>query len=135
MNNLVITIAREYGSGGKTIGEMLARESGISSYSSEIIKMASEDSGINEQLFAQKDEKLKPSRQILGMSKVYKGGLIDPESDDFVSDDNLFNYQAKIIKDLARTQNCVIIGRCADFILKDEKMSSAFLYMRLWSLI
>lgn len=121
MNNLVITIAREYGSGGKTIGEMLARESGISSYSSEIIKMASEDSGINEQLFAQKDEKLKPSRQILGMSKVYKGGLIDPESDDFVSDDNLFNYQAKIIKDLARTQNCVIIGRCADFILKDEK--------------
>ena len=97
--------------------------------------MASEDSGINEQLFAQKDEKLKPSRQILGMSKVYKGGLIDPESDDFVSDDNLFNYQAKIIKDLARTQNCVIIGRCADFILKDEKNVISVLYMRLWSLI
>ena len=51
--------------------------------------------------------------------RVYSGTLITPESDGFVSDDNLFNYQAKIIKELAETQNCVIVGRCADFVLKD----------------
>ena len=113
MKNLVITIAREYGSGGKTVGEMLAKETGINCYSREIIKMASEDSGINEGLFGQADEKLKLGKQILRLSKkVYSGALISPESDGFVSDDNLFNYQAKIIKELADTQNCVIVGRC-----------------------
>ena len=120
MKNLVITIAREYGSGGKTIGEMLAKETGMGCYSREIIKMASEDSGINEGLFGQADEKLKLGKQILKLTKrVYSGTLITPESDGFVSDDNLFNYQAKIIKELAETQNCVIVGRCADFVLKD----------------
>ena len=51
---------------------------------------------------------------------MYKGGLIPPESDDFVSDQNLFNYQAKIIKELAAQESCVIVGRCADFILRDR---------------
>lgn len=118
MNNYVITIARQYGSGGKTIGEMLAKDLGIECYSREILKLASEDSGISEQLFAKVDEKLK-TRLFKLSKKVYEGKLISPESDDFVSDDNLFNYQAKIIKHLAETENCVIVGRCADFVLKD----------------
>ena len=59
MDNIVVTIARQYGSGGKTIGQMLAKEMGIRAYSREILKLASEDSGINERLFNQADEKLK----------------------------------------------------------------------------
>ena len=84
--NIVITIARQYGSGGKTIGAMLAKELGINCYSREILKMASEESGIR----------------------------------DFVSDDNLFNYQAKVIRDLAEKESCVIVGRCADYVLKEN---------------
>ena len=49
-----------------------------------------------------------------------KGGVLPPESSDFVSDDNLFNYQAKVIKDLAAQESCIIIGRCADYVLKDN---------------
>ena len=50
----------------------------------------------------------------------YKGGVIPPESADFVSDDNLFNYQAKVIRELAEEESCIIIGRCADYVLKDD---------------
>lgn len=117
---VIITIARQYGSGGKTIGQMLADDLGIPCYSREILRMASEDSGINEMLFNQADEKLK-GIHLFGTAKgVYKGKVIPPESDGFVSNDNLFNYQAKIIKELAEKESCVFIGRCADFILKDK---------------
>lgn len=119
MDPIIITIARQYGSGGKTIGKMLAKELDINCYDREIMKMASEDSGINESLFALADEKLKTSPLFRIVKKVYDGNLIPPESGDFVSDQNLFNYQAKIIKELAAEESCVIIGRCADFILKD----------------
>ena len=119
MDNVVITIARQYGSGGKTVGKMLAKELGIPWYSRDILKMASEESGINEQLFMQFDEKLSSSLFRRMTTDVYTGELIPPESSDFVSAKNLFNYQAEVIKRLANTQGCVIIGRAADFVLKD----------------
>ena len=119
MDNIVVTIARQYGSGGKTIGQMLAKEMGIRAYSREILKLASEDSGINERLFNQADEKLKSTSLFGIMRREYKGELIPPESEDFLSNQNLFNYQAKVIKDLAEEESCVVIGRCADYVLKD----------------
>ncbi|MDO5423223.1 MAG: cytidylate kinase-like family protein [Eubacteriales bacterium] len=120
MEKVVITIARQYGSGGKTIGKMLAEDLGIKAYSREILKLASEDSGINEALFNQADERLKSTSLFGIMKREYKGELIPPESDDFTSNKNLFNYQAKIIKALADEESCVIIGRCADYVLKDR---------------
>ncbi|MDF2538375.1 MAG: hypothetical protein K0S76_1396 [Herbinix sp.] len=119
MNKYVITIARGYGSGGRTIGKLLAEKLGIPYYDRDLLRLASDDSGINENLFAKADEKLKKSLLFKIASNVYKGELIPPDSDDFVSNDNLFNYQAKIIKELAQTQSCIIIGRCADFVLRD----------------
>lgn len=120
-NNIVITIGRQYGSGGRTVGKMLAKELGFNFYSREILRLASEDSGISEQLFGQADEKVKLGllQKLANVTNVYAGKLISPESDDFVTDENLFNYQAKIIKQLAETENCIIVGRAADFVLKD----------------
>ncbi len=118
MSHTVITIARQYGSGGKTVGKMLAKDLGISYYNREILRMASDASGINEQLFAAVDEKLK-SRLRRAAQKVYNGELLPPDSDNFVSTDNLFNYQAKILKQLAEEESYVVIGRCADFVLKE----------------
>ncbi|MEY8428791.1 cytidylate kinase-like family protein [Lachnospiraceae bacterium 46-15] len=120
MEKVIITIARQYGSGGKTIGQMLAKDMGIPFYSREILRMASDDSGIREELFNQADERLRSNPLFGASKKVYTGGLISPESDDFVSSENLFNYQAKIIKELAEKGSCVIVGRCADFVLKDR---------------
>ena len=129
MENVVITIARQYGSGGKTIGEMLAEELGISCYNREILKMASEDSGISENLFGQVDEKLNVGILQKLTKKIYSGDLVEPESDGFVSKDNLFNYQAKIIKQLARQESCVIVGRCADFVLRNfDNVARVFIH-------
>ena len=128
-DKIVITIGRQYGSGGRTIGQMLSEKLGIHYYDKELLKLASEDSGINEALFVGADEKLKSTRLFKIAHSVYHGELIPPESDDFVSTQNLFNYQAKIIKKLADEESCIIIGRCADFILKDyDNVLSVFIH-------
>lgn len=119
MDHIVVTIARQYGSGGRTVGEMLAKKMGISYYDKDIIRMASEDSGIHETLFGRVDEYSSARKPLFGKSGIYKGELIPPQSKDFTSDENLFNYQAKIIRELAEKESCVIIGRCSNYVLKD----------------
>lgn len=117
MEKFIITIARGFGSGGRTIGQRLAKSLGVDFYDKEIIKLASEDSGINEALFGQSDEKTKGG---IGKRSVYKGGVISPDKRAFTSEENLFNYTAKVIKELAEKKSCIIVGRCADFILRDR---------------
>ncbi len=123
MSNHVITIARGYGSGGRTMGKMLSEELGWNYYDREILRLASDESGINEELFAKADETAK--RSLSSLFRVQRdcldGTVIPPDSDEFISNENLFRYQAKIIRRLAETENCVIVGRCANFILKDQK--------------
>ena len=129
MEKVVITIARQYGSGGRTIGQMLSEELGIPYYDKELLKKASEDSGIHERLFAGADEKLKNSPLLRITKKVYQGQLIPPESGGFTSMENLFNYQAKVIKELAEEESCIIIGRCADYVLRDyDNVLSVFVH-------
>ena len=123
----IITIARGIGSGGRTVGKMLSEDMGIKYYDKELIKLASDESGINERFFGLVDEKLKGS--FLRKGGVYKGELLDPDDHDFTSDRNLFNYQAKIIKQLADREPAVIVGRCADYILRDRKdVLKVFIY-------
>lgn len=120
MEHVVVTIARQYGSGGKTVAQMFARKNGIPCYGREISRMASDESGINEALFAQVDEKLS-NGSLFGISKrIYRGELLPPSSDEFTSPQNLFNYQAKVIRELAEKGPCVFVGRCADFVLADK---------------
>lgn len=129
MKNIVITIARQYGSGGRTVGEMLANRLGIPFYDKDLMKLASDESGINEALFVNADERLKSTRLFRIARSVCSGELIPPESDDFTSTNNLFNYQAKIIRELAEEESCVIIGRCADYVLKEyDNVLSVFVH-------
>ena len=118
MKKFVITIARQYGSGGRTIGQMLAKELGVEYYDKDLITKASEESGINVALFANADEKA--SKFKLFKKKGYKKDVLHPSDSRFTSEENLFNYQAKIINDLAEKESCIIIGRAADYILKDR---------------
>ncbi len=122
MGNYVITIARGFGSGGKEIGSKLAKRLGIHCYESQILKMASEDSGINEALFIQADEKVHLYGTILGyMKKIPFSEEAQPNTKRFISDVNLFNIQSKIIRQLADQESCIIIGKCADYVLRDFK--------------
>ena len=119
MKKLVVTIARENGSGGRAVGEKLAQRLGVPFYNRDLLRLASDESGISEQLFARADEEVKRTHLFRVAQDAYKGEVIPPDRDDFVSNENLFRYQARVILELARTENCVIIGRCADYILKD----------------
>ena len=117
---VTICINREYGSGGKTVAQMLSKELGIAYYDKEILKLASDESGINEALFAKADEDMRKSNLFRAAVEVYRGELINPDSRDFTSEKNLFNYQALVIKKLAQTENCILVGRCGNYILENE---------------
>ncbi len=121
MKNYVITIARGFGSGGKQIGETVAKELGIPCYERQILSMASDQSGIAENLFVEVDEKLRGSYITNMLKKVPYTSVVEPTEKDFVSDVNLFNIQAELIRQLAKTESFVIIGKCADYVLRDYK--------------
>ena len=102
------------------MGKLLAKELGFEYYDREILRIASDESGISEELFNQMDEVKKMSLFRIARD-VYTGEVIPPDSDDFISNENLFRYQAKIIRELAATRSCVIVGRCANFILRGRE--------------
>ena len=129
MGNFVVTITRTCGSGGSSIANLVAKDLDIKVYDKELLRLASYDSGINEKLFAQVDEDTKKSILYKVSKKVYNGELIPPESNDFTSNDNLFNYQAKVLKELAKQSSYVVIGRGADYILRNnDNVIRIFIY-------
>lgn len=117
-SNVVITISREYGSGGRYIGELLAKRLGIKLYDKNFITKVSQESGLS----AEYIEKFEQKRTILDtLNSGYYGGLNNA--------DKLFLEESKIIKDLASKESCIIVGRCADFILKENKnVIKVFIY-------
>ena len=120
MDHFVIAITRTCGSGATSIGRILAKNLGVELYDRNILRLASDDSGISEELFARADEDQKQSLLFRASQKVYTGGLIPPEKEDFTSNNNLFNYQAKVLRELADESSYVVIGRAADYVLRDK---------------
>lgn len=119
MSHHVITISRGLGSGGRDVGKLLANELGFAFYDRELLRMASDESGINEMFFARADESVRKTR-LFGIAKSLFDGLnIPTDRDTDTSNEKLFQYQAKIIRKLAESEECVIVGRCANYILRD----------------
>ena len=129
MEHTVITIARGYGSGGRQLGMKLADRLNIPYYDKDLIKKASEESGINVALFGENDEKMRKLRFRSPFKKNRSEEVLNPDHAGFTSDDNLFNIQAKIIRDLAEKESCIIIGRAADYVLRDyENVIKLYFY-------
>ena len=109
------------------LAKKLGKELGLPVYDREILRMASDQSGINEEMFGEVDEHVR--KIFLSAKAHYKGLPLSPEYAAFTSDDNLFELQADVIKRIANTQSCIIVGRCADYILKDRAyVLSLFFY-------
>ena len=114
----IITIGRQYGSGGREVGETLARELGIHFYDKNILRMNSDESGIKESYFYLADEKA-GNKLMYRIINSLKPELREPSfGSDVVSADNLFRFQSEVIRKLAAEESCVIIGRCAEYLLK-----------------
>lgn len=118
-NKLIITIGRQYGSGGNEIGRKLAEELGIDFYDKNILRMNSDESGIKESYFHLADEKA-GSRLLYRIVSGMTPEMREPSfGSDLISADNLFRFQSEVIRKLAEEQSCVIVGRCADYVLED----------------
>ncbi len=121
-NHFVITIGRQYGSGGRITGRMLAEELGIHFYDEEILKMTSETSAIGEQYFRLADEKA-GNNLLYRIVKEMKPDLYTPKAEgNLTTPENLFRFQSEVIRKLAEEENCIIAGRCADYILEQENL-------------
>lgn len=117
-SKLVITIERQYGSGGRIVGRELAGRLGIHFYDDEILRMTAEKSAVGERYFRLADEKAGNNilRRIVG--RLNSVPIDKPRLEgDITSADNLFRFQSEVIRGLAEEESCVIVGRCADFIL------------------
>lgn len=115
---ILITISREYGSGGRYIGKMIADKLGVRFYDKDLIVKLAEQTGLSEEYIENHEEK---RNALSGLNKGYSS---DPNSGD-----ELFIKQAGIIKEIADKEPCVIIGRCADYILEDkENLIKIFVY-------
>ena len=119
MKNFVITISRGFGSGGKQAGLQIAGELKIKLLDKELLRLASDESGISEELFTLANEKF--NRRILMQvpNREDYGNVLTPEDRNFVSEINLFNYQVKILRMLAQTESFVVMGKAANFVLRD----------------
>lgn len=115
---IVITIAREYGSGGRYIGKLVAEKLGIKLYDKEFIEELSDKTGLTDEYIEANEQK----RNLLdNFNNAYYGGLNNS--------DELFIKESEFIKKIAKNNSCVIVGRCADYILKDKKnVIKVFIY-------
>lgn len=113
MSEIIITIGRQYGSGGKEIGEKLAREFGIPFYDKELLTEAAKNSGISEEIFEMNDEK--PASSFL--YSLVAGGYGNETTP---INHKLFLAQFETIKEIAQKGSCVILGRCADYALEEN---------------
>ena len=121
MDHFIITIARETGSGGRNIAAKLSEQLNIPFYDRDLLRLASDVSGIREGLFGESDERIGKLEMMTAATKIYSGEVLPPDDDDFISTKNLFEFQAKVIKELAESSgSCIIVGRCADYLLSDR---------------
>ena len=117
----VITISRQYGSGGHEVGEKVAQKLNLPFYDKALIAMAAKKSGLSEEVFADADEKATSSLLYSMVMGSYAFGARVPGINEMPINDKLFVLQSDIIKKAAKEGPCVIIGRCADYILREHE--------------
>lgn len=114
MNKKIITISREFGSGGRFIGEEVAKRLQIAFYDKALIAKTAKETGLAKDFIEKKGE-------YSSTKSIFAYALVGRDSSGASVDDYLFKVQREIILDLAENEPCVIVGRCADFILQDRK--------------
>lgn len=120
MEKYIITIGRQFGSGGRSIGEKLAAKLGISFYDKELISIAAKESGMDPEVFKDVDEKAANSLLYSLSMGMYSFGSGFSAMGDLPVNDKLYLLQHKIIKEIAEKESCVIVGRCADYVLRNN---------------
>lgn len=114
--DIIITIGRQFGSGGKCVAEVLGRKLGIPVYDQELIMKAAQESGFSAEFFEQSDEK----RRFFSLSSIFATAY-SSETENYMSDKGLFRIQCETIRNIAAQGPAVIVGRCSDYVLRNMK--------------
>ena len=115
-NPLILTIGREYGSGGHQIGQRVAEKLGIAFYDKQIISLAAQKSGLSDEFIANNEQRVRSGlMQNLAASAAYSGGFFSGQY--LPLSESIFISQAQVIRDVAARESAVIVGRCADYVL------------------
>jgi cytidylate kinase len=118
----IITIGRQFGSGGREIGQKMASRLGISFFDKELIRIASRESGLREEFFEKVDEK-KHFSLFPGLFGMRSNVADELSSNYYLSNEALFRIQSDVMRKLADEGSCLFVGRCADYVLKDRSDS------------
>jgi len=118
----IINVGRSFGSGGGYVGQAVAQKLGIPFYDNELISKASEEKGYSPNLFDDAERK----RSIFSFSSFFSSGRMSYLENAYVNDDILFKVQSEVIRSIAEKGDAVIIGRCADYILRDLPCLNVF---------
>lgn len=121
MDNLIISVGRQLGSGGCEIAKKLAADLGCKFYDRELINMAAERSGFNPKIFEQQDESHGTLKTLFGAFSGRLGRMFNEFYSNSMSQEELFQIQSEVIFKAAKTENCVFVGRCADYILRNKQ--------------
>ena len=120
--NTLINIGRSFGSGGGYVGQAIGRKLGIPFYDNELISKAAEESGYSKNLFA-KEEK----HSLFSVSSFFASGRLSYMDNGYVNDNVMFNIQSEVIRNIATKGDAIIVGRCADYILRDKECLNVFI--------
>ena len=120
--NTLINIGRSFGSGGGSIGQAIGKKLGIPFYDNELISKVAEENGYSRNLFAGEEK-----RSLFSMSSFFASSRLSYMDSGYVNDDVMFNIQSEVIRGIADKGDAVIIGRCADYILREKKCLNVFI--------
>lgn len=114
MKKIIITIGRQFGSGGLAVANELGRRLNIPVYDRELIIKAAQDSGFSAEFFKEKDEK----KTSFSLNAVFSS-MFSSAAEDYISEDGLFKIQCETIRKIGEQGSAVIVGRCSDYVLRD----------------
>ncbi len=120
LSNYVITIGRQFGSGGRELGKLLAERLGIAYYDKELLLEAAKSKGLSPEYFERNDERF--PRFYTGIMPFNLGYNATNwySNSNVISDENIYNAQSEFINDIAQRSSCIIVGRSADYVLRDR---------------
>ena len=123
MNNTIINVGRQFGSGGGFVAKAIGQKLGIPVYDNELISKAAEESGYSKSVFEGGEQR----RSLFSMSSFFSSTRLGFGETGYVNDDMLFKIQSEVIRGIAQKGDAIIVGRCADYILRDLDCLDVFI--------
>ena len=121
--HVIINIGRQFGSGGKSVAEVLGRRLGIPVYDNELLTKAAEQSGLNPDLFRRSDE----HKSVLGIGSVFSSNRFGGFTQSGITDSALFQIQSDAIRSIAEKEDAIFVGRASDYVLRDMDCLDVFI--------